>query len=63
MPSQVKKPYRNTKEWQSKLNIQFNWPSGRKSKAIGTRKMRVSGGRGKPLKRTSSTGYLTGGGF
>lgn len=63
MPRQVKKPYRNTSEWQSKLNIQFNWPSGRKSQAIGTRKKKVSGGRGKPLKTRSATGSYTGGGF
>jgi len=63
MPRQVKKPYRNTKEWQATINIQNNWPPGSKTKAIGSRKRKVSGGRGKPLKRKSATGYYTGGGF
>lgn len=62
MPRQVGKP-KNTKEWQAKINITNNWPYGRTEKAIGTRKKKVSGGRGKQLKRKSSTGYMTGGGF
>lgn len=63
MPRQVKKPYKNTEEWQAKINIENNWPSGRATKSIGTRKTKVSGGRGKALKRKSATGYRTGGGF
>ncbi len=48
---------------QAKMNIKFESTPGRKTKAIGTRKVKVSGGRGKMLKRKSKTGYVTGGGF
>jgi hypothetical protein len=50
-------------EAQAKMNIKFNFPAGRKVKAIGTRKTIVSGGRGRPLSRRSATGKVTGGGF
>lgn len=48
---------------QAKMNISTNYPEGRTKKAIGTRKTRASGGRGKMLKHKSSTGRVTGGGF
>ncbi len=50
-------------EAQAKINIANDWPPGRKTKAIGKRKTKTSGGRGKMLKRKSKTGYVTGGGF
>lgn len=48
---------------QAKMNISTDYPAGRKTKAIGSRKAKVSGGRGKMLKRKSKTGYVTGGEF